>query len=104
MNPIADYHMHTPLCGHAVGEPAVYAQHAIAVGLQEIGFSDHAPLVSHDDPTITMNMQQLPGYLKMIEAVRDQFSKKLHVKIALEADYIPEIGRASCRERVCQYV
>ena len=29
MIPISDYHMHTPLCGHAVGEPAQYAKQAI---------------------------------------------------------------------------
>ena len=89
MNPIADYHMHTPLCGHAVGNPEEYARQAVAVGLEEIGFSDHAPLVSHEDPRITMHIRQLPEYLTMIEAVRDRFSVKLRIKIALEADYIP---------------
>jgi hypothetical protein len=29
----ADYHMHTPLCRHAVGEPTEYAAHAIKLGL-----------------------------------------------------------------------
>jgi len=89
MNPLADYHMHTPLCGHAVGEPAEYAQKAVDVGLEEIGFSDHAPLVSHEDPGITMHKNQLPEYYRMIEKVRDQFKDQLCVKIALEADYLP---------------
>ena len=35
----ADYHMHTPLCHHAVGEPTEYAAHAVKVGLKEIGLS-----------------------------------------------------------------
>ncbi|MBI3316105.1 MAG: PHP domain-containing protein, partial [Candidatus Omnitrophica bacterium] len=48
MPPKVDYHMHTPLCGHAVGEPGEYVEQAIKVGLSEIGFSDHAPLVSHE--------------------------------------------------------
>ena len=89
MNPICDYHMHTPLCGHAVGEPREYAAQAVSIGLEEIGFSDHAPLLSHDDPKITMNIRQLPGYLKMIEDVRERFAGKLRIKIALEADYLP---------------
>ena len=38
MIPIADYHMHTPLCGHAVGEPLEYAETALEVGLEEIGY------------------------------------------------------------------
>ena len=88
MIPICDYHLHTPLCGHAVGEPQEYAEYAQKIGLEEIGFSDHAPLVSHEDPKITMSLQQLPLYNRMIEEVRAKFSP-LRIKIALEADFIP---------------
>ena len=87
--PIADYHMHTPLCGHAVGAPVEYAQHAIEVGLEEIGFSDHAPFVHMVDPRVTMDMKQLPEYYQMIEEVRDQYQKELRIKVALEADFVP---------------
>jgi len=80
--------MHTLLCGHAVGAPTEYADQARRVGLAEIGFSDHAPLVSHDDPKITMNIRQLPEYHRMIEEVRAK-SRPLRIKIALEADFIP---------------
>ena len=40
----ADYHMHTPLCRHAKGEPTEYAARAIEAGVPEIGFSDHSPM------------------------------------------------------------
>ena len=40
----ADYHIHTPLCRHAEGNPLDYAKRAIEVGLDEIGFSDHSPM------------------------------------------------------------
>jgi histidinol-phosphatase (PHP family) len=89
MKPIVDYHMHTPLCGHAIGEPSEYAQTAIKVGLEEIGFSDHAPFVHMVDPRITMNHKQLPVYYKMIEDVREKYKKKLRIKVAIEADFIP---------------
>jgi histidinol-phosphatase (PHP family) len=90
MKPIIDYHMHTFLCGHAVGEPAEYAEHALKLGLKEIGFSDHAPLVSHDDPSITMSFEQLPHYHKMLETLRDQYAQKdLKIRIGIEADYLP---------------
>src|SRR3989339_1617632 len=89
MTPICDYHIHTPLCGHAEGDPAEYAKQAVQKGLSEIGFSDHAPLVSHTDPGISMNISQLPLYHQMIEAVRAQFANKLTVRVGLEADYIP---------------
>ncbi len=89
MKLIGDYHMHTPLCGHAVGLPSLYAAHALRVGLKEIGFSDHAPLVSHFDPKITMNLEQLPLYYEMIEDVKNRFAKSLTVKIGIEADFLP---------------
>ena len=44
----ADYHMHTPLCRHAVGEPTEYAARAVALGLKEIGFTDHSPMRRDD--------------------------------------------------------
>ncbi|MBF0123033.1 MAG: histidinol-phosphatase HisJ [Candidatus Omnitrophica bacterium] len=89
MLPIADYHMHTPLCGHASGEPMEYAEQAIRMGLQEIGFSDHAPLLTHKDPTITMDYSQLSVYHHMIESVRAEFSDDLTVRVGIEADFIP---------------
>ena len=44
----ADYHMHTPLCRHATGEPVDYARHAVKLGLTEIVFSDHSPMPRED--------------------------------------------------------
>jgi len=89
MHPISDYHIHTYLCGHADGKPEEYVQKAIDLGLEEVGFSDHAPLVSHRDPTITMDFDELPIYQKMLEDVREKFKEKIKVKIGIEADYIP---------------
>jgi histidinol-phosphatase (PHP family) len=89
MKSIADYHMHTPLCGHAKGAPKEYAQHAVKVGLQEIGFSDHAPFVHKVDPRVTMSMAQLPEYYRMIEEVQSLYKSELRIKVALEADFLP---------------
>lgn len=86
---ISDYHLHTSLCGHASGEPHEYVETAIAKGLREIGFSDHAPLVSHRDPGITMDMDQLPEYHRLIETVRDQYADKIKILVGIEADFIP---------------
>ena len=88
MLPVVDYHMHTPLCNHAIGEPEEYIAQARKVGLQEIGFSDHAPLVSHEDTRYTMKDSELPLYHKMIEEVQRRHAG-FTVKLGLEADYIP---------------
>ncbi len=89
MMPLADYHMHTPLCGHAEGEPEEYAFQALKVGLQEIGFSDHAPMVHKPMPGVAMDFDELPLYHKLIERTAGAFQDKLRIKIGLEADFIP---------------
>ena len=86
--PKVDYHMHTPLCGHAVGEPHAYVEQAQRVGLAEMGFSDHAPLVSHEDPRYTMRADQLPLYHRMMDEVRSRYTGYT-IKVGLEADYLP---------------
>ncbi|MBI3252796.1 MAG: histidinol-phosphatase HisJ [Candidatus Omnitrophica bacterium] len=88
MLPLVDYHMHTPLCGHATGEPHEYVEQAMKVGLSEIGFSDHAPLVSHEDARYTMKRSELPAYHRMIEEVQARY-KNFSIKLGLEADFIP---------------
>jgi len=55
----ADYHMHTPLCHHATGEPVDYARHASELGLTEIGFSDHSPMPRDDFDNWRMRAGQL---------------------------------------------
>jgi histidinol-phosphatase (PHP family) len=63
----ADYHMHTPLCRHATGEPLAYAQHAVALGLTEIGFSDHSPMPQDDFDNWRMFDRQLDEYVAQVQ-------------------------------------
>jgi len=56
---LMDYHMHTPLCGHAVGEPKDYVETALQRGLDEIGFSDHV-ILHMDRREYSMSLDQLP--------------------------------------------
>ncbi len=85
----ADYHIHTYLCGHASGKPKDYVAQAIKLGLKEIGFSDHAPMVSHRDATVTMADEDLPLYHRMIEEVKEKYKSQIVVKLGIEADFIP---------------
>ena len=84
----ADYHMHTPLCRHAVGEPTELAAHAVRQGLTEIGFSDHSPMPRDDFDDWRMTISQLDEYVaKVAQARKDHPS--LVIKLALEVDYLP---------------
>jgi len=84
----ADYHMHTPLCRHAVGEPVELAAHAVKVGLSEIGFSDHSPMPRDDFDDWRMRADQLDEYVTKVEAAR-RAHPGLTIKLALEVDYLP---------------
>jgi histidinol-phosphatase (PHP family) len=84
----ADYHMHTPLCHHAVGEPVEYAAHAVKVGLREIGMSDHSPMELDDFDEWRMRFADLDAYVEKVQKARQQFPQ-LTIKLALEVDYIP---------------
>src|ERR1035437_4618648 len=89
MLPYADIHMHTPLCGHATGTPDEYAKQAIKIGLKEIGFSDHAPMLHKRMPGVTMSLEELPSYQAMIEDVQKRLASQISIKIGLELDFLP---------------
>ena len=63
---LADYHIHTPLCRHAVGWPLEYARKAVELGLDEIGFADHNPMPENFDDW-RMTIDELPRYLRYYE-------------------------------------
>lgn len=85
---ILDYHMHTPLCKHAVGEPEEYARRAVERGIGEIGFSDHSPMPATFDPDFRMGIDQYAEYVGMVERCRKAVPG-LSIKLGLEADYHP---------------
>jgi histidinol-phosphatase (PHP family) len=84
----ADYHMHTPLCRHAVGEPVDYARHAVEIGLTEIGFSDHSPMPRDDFDNWRMFDRQLEEYVAKVRRAQKEFPQ-LTIRLALEVDYLP---------------
>jgi histidinol-phosphatase (PHP family) len=83
----ADYHMHTPLCRHAVGEPVDYARRAVELGLTEIGFSDHSPMRQDNFDNWRMNVSQLDEYLAKVQLAQKTFPQ-LTIRLALEVDYL----------------
>jgi len=84
----ADYHMHTPLCRHATGEPTEYAARAVALGLTEIGFSDHSPMRRDDFDDWRMRFDQLDEYVENVRRAQRDFPQ-LTIRLALEVDYLP---------------
>ena len=85
----ADYHMHTPLCRHATGEPTAYAAHAVRLGFTEIGFSDHSPMREDTFDDWRMRNDQLDEYVAKVRAAQREFPQ-LTIRLALEVDFLPD--------------
>lgn len=87
---IADYHVHTAMCGHATGTLDELAEAAIARGLDEVGISDHMPLLYCEDPELAMSGEELPLYVERVLELKERFRDRITVRLGIEADYHPE--------------
>jgi histidinol-phosphatase (PHP family) len=85
---LVDYHVHTALCGHAVGELEDYVTVAVQRGLTELGFNDHAPVFEARDPELTMACHQLPEYVEQVRVLQKKH-RRPRIKLGIEADFIP---------------
>lgn len=88
---MVDYHLHTPLCRHALGSPAEYLAGARRKGLLEIGFADHYPLGllgMKPQSEVSMRPEELPGYIREIRALGEN-EKEIRVRLGVEVDYLP---------------
>ena len=88
MKHLADYHTHTVLCKHAKGEIEDYVRTAVKAGLSELGFADHAPEPIGFDPGHRMNNDEMPEYIRLIDAMRAAFPE-IRIRCGLELDCYP---------------
>ena len=89
----ANYHTHTPRCGHAVGSEREYIERAIEGGIKTLGFSDHAPY-SFDKPgkypNVRMEPSELPGYAETLFSLRNEYRDRLSLHLGVEAEFYPK--------------
>ncbi len=84
-------HCHTPLCNHAEGEPAEYAEAAIRRGLKGIIFTCHCPLPDRISHAVRMAPEEYDTYVQLVGSTREQFSGRVDVRLGLESDYYPGV-------------
>lgn len=91
---IADYHVHTPYCGHARGKTIQYAERAVELGLDELCFTDHlgryylSPSQRHRYWDWGISETRLDRYTAELEDIKALFAGTLPVRIGLEVDFI----------------
>ena len=95
----ANYHTHMKYCNHAIGEVKDYIKAALDFGLEEIGMTDHAPILesfmSKEDyirirADENMKMPTVDIYLNDIEESRKLYGDKINILSGFETEYIDE--------------
>ena len=88
---IANYHTHTWRCNHASGNERQYVENALKAGLELLGFADHTPYIFRGDYNsgFRMAMEQLPGYVDTVLALRERYANRIEIPLGLETEYYP---------------
>ena len=82
-----NYHTHTYLCKHAEGNVNDYVKKAVELGMEEIGISDHGPLLHNPFPRMTI-FEFFNVYLKEIEKAQEEYKGQIKVYKSLELEYL----------------
>ena len=106
---IANYHTHTIRCRHANGSEREMIEAALQAGLQELGFSDHAPqpFKSFYYSRMRMYPDQLSEYAETLRQIREEYRDRIELHIGLEAEYYPDLFPELlewCRENGIEYL
>ncbi len=86
--PKTNYHSHTKF-SDGKGSPEEYVQQAIALGMEQYGFSDHAPLPFECDWCTPKD--QLENYFTEVKRLKEKYQGQIEILCSLEIDYVPEI-------------
>ncbi len=85
---LVDYHIHTKYCNHATGEMEEYVIKAIEIGLAQIGFAEHMPVMPQ--PELCLSYEDLPVYYQGAVDLREMYSESISIRIGAEIDILPE--------------
>ncbi len=90
---IANYHTHTPRCGHAEGTEREYAEAALEAGLTLLGFSDHSPYFFPGGyrSRVRMTPDQFPDYVTTVRSLQKEYEGRLRIPVGLEMEYYPKL-------------
>ncbi|HUV04296.1 MAG TPA: histidinol-phosphatase HisJ family protein [Armatimonadota bacterium] len=87
---LASYHVHTRWSDGGWGV-ADYVRAARAMGLDEIGISDHYVLIPDGGQVRwSMMLDALEGYVDAVQSAACEAGENLVVRLGIEADYFPE--------------
>ncbi len=90
-----NYHTHTARCGHANGADEEFVKAAIEGGFDEIGFSDHAPMLFPSELNYYSSFRMKPelaqDYVNSVKALREQYAGEIKINLGFELEYYPAL-------------
>ncbi len=91
----ANYHTHTFLCKHALGDSEDYVKRAIELGYHTIAITDHGPFPKFLQKKVNsrrMSIEQYNEvYLDMLDRSVNKHKDEILVLKGLEIEYLPEL-------------
>ena len=107
-----DSHVHSPYCPHGSSDSFEdYIEQAIMLGIEELTFTEHAPLPEgFVDPTPDrdsgMERGLLLDYFQELASLKKKYKEKIIIKAGLEVDYIEgfEVETKKFLNQVGQYL
>ena len=82
---LPNFHTHTSFCDGA-DSPEDMIVAAIELGMMEIGFSAHSPIVGEGDWCMTDEKEAL--YYKTVTALKEKYKDKIKVFVGIEEDFV----------------
>jgi len=81
-----DLHNHTTRCNHAKGSMESYIKHAIELGIDTYGFSEHAPM--DFDEYYRLNFDEMTLYERDVKDLKEKYATQIKILLGYEVDYL----------------
>lgn len=86
---IYETHVHTPLCGHADGQPGAYVAAAQKRGFRGIYVTEHGPMPASYSHKGRLDSDQLDEYVQRVEKTAGEWRDRMDVLLGIECDWLP---------------
>ena len=90
MPKLYNFHTHSYFCDGS-DHPEKYVLAALAADFHSLGFSSHAPVPFQNNFAI-QDKEQLETYCNIIRDLKNKYSERINIYLALETDYIKGIS------------
>jgi histidinol-phosphatase (PHP family) len=84
-----DLHNHTTLCNHATGTMEEYVRRAIELGIDQFGFSEHAPM--DFDKKYRLDISQKDFYENEVKKLQEKYKNQIKILLAYEVDFMQNV-------------